>query len=224
MDWSPFHRNLFITGGADGMVKLFHILEQTPIMKWEPCAANPQGKRWRIVFFVFLLIFSLLDMGSFISVTAVAFSPHRPMVFACSTNDGFIYIYDLMENKKLPVVVLEANEKLVASLSAEQLSSTSASANDNSSVNQSNNPRGKKAGGLTDFGGDNNKNSIIQIAFNHKQRDLIAACDYFGQVFLWKLSWKLSNRNMNEITVWNSLADIFSTTANNGENRKTGSG
>jgi WD40 repeat protein len=43
MDWSPFHRNLFLTGGADGVVKLFHILEQTPIMKWEPCAANPQG-------------------------------------------------------------------------------------------------------------------------------------------------------------------------------------
>jgi WD40 repeat protein len=159
-------------------------------------------------------------MGSFTSVTAVAFSPHRPMVFACSTNDGFLYIYDLMENKKLPVVVLEANEKLVASLTAEQLSSaTSTSTNDSSSINQTNNPRGKKAGGMSDYG-DNNKNSIIQIAFNHKQRDLIAACDYFGQVFLWKLSWKLSNRNMNEITVWNSLADIFSTTSNNGENRK----
>lgn len=35
------------------------------------------------------------------------------MVFAVGTNEGFVYFYDLLENKKLPVAVLEMSEKLL---------------------------------------------------------------------------------------------------------------
>ena len=38
---SPFNRNLFLTAGSDGIVKMFHMFEQTPIRQWEP--APPPG-------------------------------------------------------------------------------------------------------------------------------------------------------------------------------------
>lgn len=29
-------RSLFLTGGQDGAVRLYHMLEQTPLRSWEP--------------------------------------------------------------------------------------------------------------------------------------------------------------------------------------------
>ena len=34
IDCSPFHRSLFISGGNDGVIRLFHILDRTPIREW----------------------------------------------------------------------------------------------------------------------------------------------------------------------------------------------
>lgn len=41
VDWSPFHRNLYLTAGSDGVVKLFHTLQPLPLQKLEPAATVP---------------------------------------------------------------------------------------------------------------------------------------------------------------------------------------
>ena len=45
------------------------------------------------------------------------------------------------------------------------------------------------------------------LAFNKKQRDLIAACDNDGRVHIWRLSWNLSNRQLNEESYLNDMVD-----------------
>lgn len=46
--------------------------------------------------------------GTFAPITDVKFSPIRACVFAVSSADGFLYIYDLSESMSSPVAVLEA--------------------------------------------------------------------------------------------------------------------
>jgi hypothetical protein len=118
------------------------------------------------------------------------------MVFAVACSNGFVYVYDLAENMKLPVAVLEANEARLASSS-----NTTSLAADHKAM------KGKKS--LT--GAEHTeRTSLLGLSFNHKQRDLLAGCDSFGKVFVWKLNWKLSNRRSDEIQLINNLANILS--------------
>jgi WD40 repeat protein len=133
-----------------------------------------------------------VDLSQFYTITAVRWNPHRPMVFAVACSNGFIYVYDLAENMKLPVAVLEANELRLAASSL---------AGDNKAI------KGKK----TNTGQDQmERTSLLGLSFNHKQRDLLAGCDSFGKVYIWKLNWKLSNRRSDEVQLINNLANILS--------------
>ena len=37
LEISPFNKNVFLSAGNDGFVKLFHFNEPVPIFQWEPC-------------------------------------------------------------------------------------------------------------------------------------------------------------------------------------------
>jgi hypothetical protein len=52
---------------------------------------------------------------------------------------------------------------------------------------------------------------ITGIAFNRKQRDLIAACDYSGRVHIWRLGWSLSNRHPAELKIMEDLGSTIAT-------------
>lgn len=132
------------------------------------------------------------------------------MVFAVGTNEGFVYIYDLIENKKLPVAILEMSEKLLTLLPTDQQEQLQQKGSAGSTALQNSEKSkgvGKKSTADVAGGG---KNSVLSVAFNHKQRDLLAASDFFGKVFIWKLNWKLSNRRSDEIDLLNNQANIFS--------------
>ena len=45
------------------------------------------------------------------------------------------------------------------------------------------------------------------IAFNRKQRDLIAACDTAGRVNIWRLSWGLSHPTKGEFEYLKAVND-----------------
>lgn len=88
---SPFHRSLFLTGGQDGSVRLYHMLETNALQQWEP--VPPPEK---------------MDMDlSFAPISCVGFSQTRPAVFAAASRDGFVYIFDLLVSRSGPVAVLE---------------------------------------------------------------------------------------------------------------------
>jgi WD40 repeat protein len=92
--------------------------------------------------------------GTFSSITGVAFSPIRPLIFAAGSAEGFLYLYDLSSPSSAPKVTLEIPVDL---------------------------EKKEKRSGITG------------IAFNRRQRDLIAACDYSGKIHIWRLSWDLSH-------------------------------
>jgi len=100
IDASAFHRNVFLTAGADGVLKLFHMLEKNPVHQWEP--APPPGTK------------GLSSSTS--SLTSAKFSPNRPLVFATTSSDGFLYIFDLLVSSLAPTAMLECPSGLRSGL------------------------------------------------------------------------------------------------------------
>ncbi|XP_062411184.1 WD repeat-containing protein 34 [Sardina pilchardus] len=66
---SPFHRNLFVSGGTDGLAHLHSLLQPEPLLALRVCDSS----------YVF----------------AVRWSPTRPLVFAAATGQGLVQIFDL---------------------------------------------------------------------------------------------------------------------------------
>ena len=78
---SPFLKRLFLTGSSDGSVRLYDSSNQRPIMVFEP--------------------------GYNEYITKVAWSPFRATVFIALSNQGVVYIYDLILSKQTPSYVLD---------------------------------------------------------------------------------------------------------------------
>ncbi|XP_034565401.1 WD repeat-containing protein 34 [Notolabrus celidotus] len=77
---SPFHRNLFVSAGTDGLAHLHSLLQTDPLL-------------------------SLRVSDSY--VFQVQWSPSRPLVFAAATGQGEVQIFDLGRRSLRPVVTLE---------------------------------------------------------------------------------------------------------------------
>ena len=73
-------------------MRLYHVLESVPLLLWEP--SPPPGT-------------SGVD-SAYGAITAAAFSPIRPCVFAAASSDGFLYIFDLSVSTAAPCATLEA--------------------------------------------------------------------------------------------------------------------
>ncbi|KAJ3110937.1 WD repeat-containing protein 34 [Phlyctochytrium bullatum] len=88
VSFSPFHRNLFLTCGYDGTIRLFHKLQHHPLLLWEP-ATTP--------------------------VFAVEWSPHKPSLFCVASADGHVYFYNLaVRNRSSPVQSWQVSEDRTA--------------------------------------------------------------------------------------------------------------
>ena len=118
------------------------------------------------------------------------FSPTRPGVFAATSADGFLYIYDMSSTESTPVIVLEA-PPLALGDQSEQAHALAAEQRKNKNTLAQG---GKRAA----FSG---------IAFNRKQRDLIAACDTAGRINIWRLSWGLSHPTKGEFEYLKAVND-----------------
>lgn len=74
---SPFNPKLFLTGSADGLIRLYNLQDTEPKATFEP------------------------SFGDY--VTGLQWSYTRPCVFAAVTSSGSLFIYDLVANKQGPV-------------------------------------------------------------------------------------------------------------------------
>ncbi|XP_053230076.1 cytoplasmic dynein 2 intermediate chain 2 isoform X2 [Podarcis raffonei] len=72
---SPFHRNLFLSGGTDGHVHLYSMLQAQPLVSLQLSKKYVFGVRW---------------------------SPIRPLVFAAVTGEGEIHLFDFGQNSQKP--------------------------------------------------------------------------------------------------------------------------
>ena len=156
-----------------------------------------------LISFISILFLFAGVSGTFSPISAASFSPIRPLVFAATSSDGFVYLYDLGANPLSPVASLEC--PLLPPVSAED---TAKEAARGASVSTKHKPVAHKKAS----GGDaaHNRVTVTGLAFNPKQRGLIAACDYLGRVHIWKLSWKLSNIKADEQSTLDAIASIYS--------------
>jgi hypothetical protein len=76
-------RNLFLTGGLDGTVKLFHILEQTPIHKWQPAVAHQQQGNLSAEFLALLSFYFDIRVISVLFYNFCPMEPSSPNGFCC---------------------------------------------------------------------------------------------------------------------------------------------
>lgn len=102
------------------------------------------------------------------------FSPTRPGVFAAGSAEGLLYLYDMTSPISTPIAALEAP--------------TAGEDDPSQAQAQKQGSQGRRASSIT-----HRRSGLTGIAFNRKQRDLIAACDSSGRVHIWKLSWGLSH-------------------------------
>uniref|UniRef100_A0A8W8IMP9 WD repeat-containing protein 34 n=2 Tax=Magallana gigas TaxID=29159 RepID=A0A8W8IMP9_MAGGI len=80
-EFSPFHRNAFLTSSMDQTLRLYSMLQKQPIMTLEPGEGVIYSTKW-------------------------SFS--RPALFAATTDTGLLLLYDLTQNQPVPVYKLEA--------------------------------------------------------------------------------------------------------------------
>jgi WD40 repeat protein len=198
VDASPFHRNLFLSAGADGTVQLLHMLERAPLRQWEPLASAPcagaddTGKQSTS---------KGCSVGSTAaSISAVQFSPVRPTVFAAASSDGLLFIYDLRASGVAPVKVVEAplTSPHAAALASPATDSRADKAHS----------RAGRAEQLHTGSGSCGRAGLTGIAFSPRQRDLVAACDWLGRVHIWKLGWRLANRYRDEQAILNEIGNV----------------
>jgi WD40 repeat protein len=74
---SPFNKRLFLTCSADGSIRLYDLQDKRQVQTFEP------------------------NFGEYLN--SVEWSLFRPAVFACVSNTGNLYIYDLVRSKKKPI-------------------------------------------------------------------------------------------------------------------------
>ncbi|KAI8832372.1 WD40-repeat-containing domain protein [Chytridium lagenaria] len=84
VSFSPFHRNLFLTSGDDGTVRLYHKLQVKQLFTWEPVPN---------------------------ALLSVEWSPYKPSVFAVASSDGHVYFYNLMKNRSLPISSIKVSDE-----------------------------------------------------------------------------------------------------------------
>jgi len=110
-------------------------------------------------------------------------------VFAATSLDGFLYIFDLSVSTSAPVNTLEAPA----------VTST-----------QDGHAQGQRASGMKS--NKVKRIGLTGLAFNKRQRDLVAAIDLTGRVHIWRLSWGLSNRQKTDQAVLDALGNVLGET------------
>ena len=185
------YRDLFLTAGNDGLVRLYKIRQRNPVRQWEILPPS-------------------IAIGNFpvlCTLTCIRFNLYRPCIFAVCSSEGFVYIFDLSVNTTNAVEVLDS---LSASYWYDKQTSntiTTNTDNTNTADNNSNNTTGAQVYDtaipttaitttniLTNIEQNtilkNNKykrNNIQSIAFTQRRRDSLIAISGDGRVYVWRL-------------------------------------
>jgi hypothetical protein len=125
-----------------------------------------------------------------VTITSVKFSAVRPLLFGVTTSNGYVILFDLRDAINKPTALI------------------SSSTSQNSTIDDKSRDSKKRSN-------RNDKNHTVPLtglAFNHKQRDLIAASDWNGRVHIWKLSWHLANKHTDEQAVLDQIGNLNSIT------------
>lgn len=90
VQFSRFSRNIFLSSGSDGELRIYTLLQPKPVL-------------------------TLLDPNS--GINAAEWSLERPMVLSCICSDGQVHMWDLMENLKSPKETVHLDSKYISGMS-----------------------------------------------------------------------------------------------------------
>ncbi|XP_050396132.1 cytoplasmic dynein 2 intermediate chain 2 [Patella vulgata] len=82
VDYSPFHRNAFLTSGMDQCIRIYNVLQDQPTITVEPGEGYLYSAKW---------------------------SPVRPTLLAAATEKGNLLLYDLKSDQLVPIHKIEAS-------------------------------------------------------------------------------------------------------------------
>jgi WD40 repeat protein len=187
---SPFHRNLLATGGADGRLCLSSLLVAQPLLVLEPAGgggAGGTGYGDAVSSTSSSSSSSSPAIGGLVPVTSCSWSRTRPLVLAAGCADGRVAVYDLYRSTGQPVTVLWSDAAAVAVAggvapggpshpTAVSAAAASASASSSSS----------------------SRPPVTSVAFNPRQRRVLATADSSGRILVWKLGWRFGRPEERE--------------------------
>ncbi|XP_069140209.1 cytoplasmic dynein 2 intermediate chain 2-like [Argopecten irradians] len=81
-EFSPFHRNAFLSSSMDQTIRLYSMLQKQPVLTIEPGEGFISSTKW---------------------------SPVRPSLIAATTESGYLLLYDLKNDQPVPIQKLEAS-------------------------------------------------------------------------------------------------------------------
>ena len=182
------YRDIFLTAGNDGLVRLYKIRQRNPVRQWEILPPS-----------IAIGIFPVLC-----TLTCIRFNLYRPCIFAVCSSEGFVYIFDLSVNTTTAV---EALDSLSASYwHDKQHSGTTTTIETTNTAEDTNTTTTHvydtaipttaitTTNMLTNIEQStilkNNKykrNNIQSIAFTQRRRDSLIAISGDGQVYVWRL-------------------------------------
>jgi WD40 repeat protein len=173
--FSPFHRNIFITCSTDGSVRIYNSLNPSPLYYFTP---NPTSMNY---------------------LYQVAWSPGRPLVFACSDAEGYIYVYDLVHSREKPFLV---QKHAPAGTSTSNSSSSSASGYIASAAVSSSSTASSSSASASI------KSPVVALSFNPKDPSVLVSADIAGRICMWQLSPQLSVLQNGEINAIDKMGSM----------------
>ena len=88
IQFNPHNRNIFLSCGNDGYLKIFSIFSCKPIIIIQPNYSNNIN----------------------IKIIDAKWSNSRPLIICCIDNNGYLFIYDLYIDKHIPIIKIKIND------------------------------------------------------------------------------------------------------------------
>jgi len=193
LECSPFHRHLFASCGADGALKIGSTLQGRPLMTLDARSSGSSGSG--------ATSSSLHPTGC---LTDLSWSPVRPLLLACASASGGVFLYDLGTNTASTSG--SSGQPVAHLLPPPAEGSAASSANSSGAASSSS---ASASGSAPSFNGQNNglssssssavsPSSCHSVCFNPRMRAFVAFGDASGMVHVHRMGSSLSYAQPNE--------------------------
>ena len=206
---SPFHRHLFASAGADGLIKVSSLLQHKPLLCLDPAgivnkgAEDGGGGNGGGGGGGFAATGALLSGGGGASIFDVQWSHTRPMVFAAVASNGRVYLYDLERSLSVPVSEVWSPAVPIVKSSVKSAQVGLGEKGDNQAADGSSAASSLQGA----FGGGA---PVHAVSFNPKMRGFLAFGDAAGGVHVYKIDSSLAEAQPGEAPELSKLAASLS--------------
>ena len=208
---SPFHRHLFLSAGADGMLKVSSLLQHKPLLCLDPAGivgaslgGGGGGGGLSSPTYGSDFAGASFSGGGGASLHDAQWSKTRPLVFAAAGSNGYLYIYDLDHSLSVPIAEIKSPAVQYSSSSSSKRSSANDDDYDDDDDGGGEEKRGDKRGGSSSSSSAaaaaaaaeqqlDGGAAVHACSFNPKMRAFLCFGDAAGAVHVVKVAEELAN-------------------------------